>query len=201
MSDVHETRHASHPASHPCTRELSGGFSARACLLWFSFLTNETFYFEWGSGWTTRISDPIVRRGVSIEGSKSWYEHQQKFPYANTELRYVDIGETTSYSWPVNQTTGRGSAYISSIQQFDKNDVVLVDGRWRVACAMAAYGSLRRNGTLLVHDFGVREHYRPILHAFDKVQEEDSLAVFKPIPGRGHAAMELLSRHISNPSR
>ena len=69
-------------------------------------------------------------------------------------------------------------------------DVVLVDGRWRVACALYAHKHLRANGTLLIHDFGPpmfasrRHEYERVLgHGTFRLERlVRSLAVLRPIP-------------------
>ena len=121
-----------------CDNIIPGGFSKNSCLLWLSLLNSSTVYFEWGSGFTTRVSNTLVKSGTSIEGSLDWYNTMKKsYHEKHTRLRYVDIGETQAFSWPRN--TSMGSQYINAIMTSDRlNDVVLIDGRWRVAYASNA---------------------------------------------------------------
>lgn len=149
-----------------------------ACTLWLSLLDANTRYFEWGSGFTTRTSGDIVRRVVSIEGSRDWYKHMLRTGgVKHTRLRYVDIGKTKAFSWPLNRSLGH--RYIHAIDEHGMQDVVLVDGRFRVACALAAFHHLAPGGKILMHDFQ-RTEYHMILEFYDKEQEVDSLAVLTP---------------------
>lgn len=170
---------------HHLCNDIKGGFSVNACLLWVSFLHPHTRYFEWGSGFTTRTSDKLARQVVSIEGSHEWYMHMKKYSFsAHMQLRYVDIGKTEAFSWPVNQSFGR--RYIHAIEEYGPwQDVVLVDGRFRVACALAAFRHLAPGGKLLVHDFG-RKEYHKLLEFYTNEQEVDSLAVLSPKPNVSH---------------
>lgn len=152
-----------------------GGFSTGACILWLSYLHPTTRYFEWGSGFTTRVADRIAAKVTSIEGSRSWYEKMRKHSFSDrTDLVYVDVGRTGFVSWPKNASGGR--EYIRSMNE--KQDVVLVDGRWRVACAVRAFSFLEEGGRLMIHDFG-RRQYHSLLLFYTKEEEMDSLAVLR----------------------
>lgn len=152
-----------------------GGFSTKACLLWLSYINSSTRYFEWGSGFTTRVADKVASRVTSIEGSRSWFEDMKKHNFSGrTKLIYVDVGKTGSFSWPENKLGGHD--YIRAIKK--KQDVILVDGRWRVACAIQAFSFLDANGKLMIHDFG-RKQYQPINLFYKQEIVVDDLAVFR----------------------
>lgn len=176
---------------------LKGGFSTNACLLWLSYLDPTTRYFEWGSGFTTTVADKAARSVVSIEGSREWYDKmttQHAFS-SRTLLRYVDIGPTGSFSWPKNSTTGR--RYIDAVKEYPAQDVILVDGRWRVACATAAFTRLNAGGRILVHDFS-RKHYHVLLSLYTMENETDTLVVLKPKADVSHAALHRLGLQFQN---
>ena len=139
----------------PCVAASNpGGFTRKACLMWASLLTPTTRYFEWGSGFTTHISDGICARVTSIEGSAQWHRHMLSSHTwkSTTHIEYVDIGKTGDFSMPHDPS--RGSSYIGAIKREEGEfDVILVDGRFRVACAAAAYEHLATHHALLVHDF------------------------------------------------
>ena len=107
-----------------CTQKIQGGFSTKACILWSSFLNANTSYFEWGSGFTTKFSDGKVHSGVSIEGSKSWFDYMQLEPLHTIRLKYVNIGDTKAMSWPLN--TSNGGEYINSIDGIKNINVVFI---------------------------------------------------------------------------
>lgn len=147
-------------------------------MLWISFLNLNTRYFEWGSGFTTRTADNITMHVTSIEGSREWYYKMKKHNFSNrTTLRYIDIGKTGAFSHPQDPT--KGKEYIHAINS--TQDVILVDGRWRVACAISAFPFLAATGRLMVHDFS-RKYYHSLLKVYDKETEVDGLAVLTPKP-------------------
>lgn len=159
-----------------CPSKIPGGFTKSACMVWMSFLNSNTRYFEWGSGFTTRAADNITMRVTSVEGSREWYRTMKAHAFSNrTTLQYIDIGETQAFSHPKDPT--RGSRYIHAINS--TQDIILIDGRWRVACAVAAFPFLAPRGRLMVHDFG-RKKYHALLKIYVKETEVDELAILTP---------------------
>lgn len=49
-------------------------------------------------------------------------------------------------------------------------DAVLVDGRFRVACALAALRHVRPGGVLMVHDWDRGAYHAPVLEFYDVVE-------------------------------
>ena len=177
-------------ANPACRSTIAGGFSPKACLLWISFLNSNIRYFEWGSGFTTKAADNIAMRVTSIEGSRTWYNKMREHTFSNrTTLHYVDIGPTGSFSVPKDPT--KGANYIGAIKS--TQDIVLVDGRWRVACAISALPFIAPTGRLMLHDFG-RASYRSVLDFYTKETEVDGLAVF--IPKSNVSMRKLKNQHI-----
>ena len=172
-----------------CLSNIAGGFSKNVCLLWISFLNPNIRYFEWGSGFTTKTADEIAMRVTSIEGSRTWYDKMREHTFSNkTVLKYVDIGKTGSFSFPKDQT--KGTEYIRAINS--TQDIILVDGRWRVACAISAFPFIAPTGRLMIHDFG-RTHYHSILKFYTKENEVDGLAVFVP---KSNVSMDDIKGHL-----
>ena len=85
----------------------------------------------------------------------------------------MDIGETVLFL-SENSTWKRVFGAINSPQ-----DIILVDGRWRVACAISAFPFIAPKGRLMIHDFS-RRWYHSILKFYTKEIEVDELAVLIP---------------------
>ena len=177
------------PVRSYCHDTIPGGFSKKACLLWFSFLNPNIRYFEWGSGFTTITADKIAMRVTSIEGSRTWYNKMREHAFSNkTRLKYVDIGKTGAFSYP--KDTKKGIECFGAIDS--TQDIILVDGRWRVACALSAFPFIAPTGRLMIHDFG-RTNYHGILKFYIKETEHDELAVFRP---KSNVSMDILNADL-----
>jgi len=114
-------------------------------------------------------------------------------------LHVVDVGKTAKWGYPANwsnrSTQDRhviGTAYATaggvlhvSGQSKQRHagkdelyDVVFVDGRWRLACALHARRLLRPNGTVIVHDY--TRYRKQLAEWYYPWQLEGRLAVLKP---------------------
>ena len=112
-------------------------------------------------------------RVTSIEGSRTWYDKMREHTFSNkTTLKYVNIGKTGAFSYP--KDPARGTEYIGAINSV--HDIILVDGRWRVACSISAFPFIASTGRLMIHDFD-RKKYHSILKFYTMNVEVDTLAV------------------------
>ena len=145
-----------------CTHALAGGFSAAECVFFVSVVQGTELYTEWGSGSSTLLAAAYAKNVISIEGSLAWTQKMQNETslLKNVDLRYVSIGDTGAFSWPKNASLGYN--YIHAMDHLPLQNVVLVDGRYRVACALRARQTLAPNGVVLVHDF-MRKKYHVLL--------------------------------------
>ena len=81
-------------------------------------------------------------------------------------------------------------------------DLVLVDGRFRVACALHGAALLAPGGHLLVHDFWPRAAYQgPLLRHFEVVGSAGTLALLTPRHPADAAMLAVdLAAHAFDPS-
>jgi hypothetical protein len=105
------------------------------------------------------------------------------FWIANNVLtyRFVDLGETGDWGYPLDKGKS-GEAYVNAIAETPETrfDMIVVDGRYRVACALRSLQYFDSNDYyLFVHD-GKRAAYQILLKYFDKVGLVESLLVLRP---------------------
>jgi len=138
------------------------------------YLTNATQYAEFGSGgstcWASRT--PTIETIISIESDKNFLETIRP-QCLRSDLRWINLGEIRSYGHPKDDSMRHAWPSYSS-QDLGSPDLVLVDGRFRVACICHV---LHRypNTRLLVHDFVNRSQYHIVLNFADIVQSVDTL--------------------------
>jgi hypothetical protein len=58
-------------------------------------------------------------------------------------------------------------------------DVVLIDARFRVACALKAYNVISYDTIVLFDDFTIRPEYHIVLDYYDMIEHGNILAVLK----------------------
>lgn len=163
-------------------------------------LNNSSSYLEFGSGASTLVaSESNVKRIVSIESDRDFLAAVRVQIAAqqdvNTEIDYLyaDIGPTGPWGvplfksrlWRMRERWPNYSLvpWIELGSDF-RADLVLVDGRFRVACALAVIiNQADSNWKLLVDDFAERPEYFPIKDFSELVEMRGRMAVFKPRVG------------------
>jgi hypothetical protein len=104
-------------------------------------------------------------------------------------MHAIDIGPTQAYAgmpegrmglhfWPLYSlayhTHGFGTPH-----QTTRADTVLVDGRFRAACALAVWTEASPNTTVMIHDY-YRKNYHVVELFYDAVERAESLVVLRP---------------------
>ncbi|SEL08145.1 hypothetical protein LVO79_06955 [Roseivivax marinus] len=129
---------------------------------------------EYGSGGSTVVASEMPgKRVTSIESDPDWAAMMRGWfsgnpPAAGTsvDVHWCDIGPTRDWGHPTNEDNWRNFARypleIWERRDFVHPDVVLVDGRFRLGCALAAAYCAERPLTLLFDDYAHRAHYHRI---------------------------------------
>lgn len=106
---------------------------------------------------------------------------------------HADLGPCGDWGWPLSPPEPVvawrywGAPWVA----MPEADFVLVDGRYRIACALAAHGRLAPGGHLGVHDFWPRPVYQAALAPFfEVVGSAGTLALLQPRPVPGAALAE-----------
>ena len=153
-------------------------------------------YFEYGAGGTTALASAIARSVTTVDLSAKWLETvASRAPDARRF--HVDLGPLADWSYLT--TTDRQEhwpAYAASLDRVAAADtnVVLVDGRFRVACALTALIRFPK-ATVLVHDWD-RTGYHVLLAHATILEAADVLVVLARRPDfEASAAGELLRRY------
>lgn len=109
-------------------------------------INKEMSVFEYGCGASTLWWASEVKLVVSCEHDKQWYENiHSKIP-ENVNLIYAEL----EY----------GGDYSKKISEYERNfDVLVIDGRDRVNCALNSLQALKLEG-VIIWDNSDREEYR-----------------------------------------
>lgn len=165
-------------------------------VLFVKHIRKSKYYLEFGSGGSTFIALRKSNAKIhAVESDQEWIRKIKKSWYAKYHLlrrlkiHFTGIGPTKKWGYP--ETMDRKdffpdySAYIFKKIDTSKIDLVLVDGRFRVACVLQTIMNCSENIGLkiLIHDFYNRPHYHGVLKYLSEIDKADNLGVFIIKPG------------------
>jgi len=126
---------------------------------------------EYGSGGSTVMAAELGKRVLSVESDKEWTRMMRDWfvanpPIGDVDVIWADIGETREWGHPVSDRGWkRFSRYplaVWDLPEFAHPDVVLVDGRFRVGCALATAYRITRPVALYFDDYVNRRRYHEV---------------------------------------
>ena len=145
------------------------------------------FYFEYGSGSSTIYAQKKKINFASVESCSLFYNFLQHKIKKNYFL--ISFGPCKDYSVPIfykiipNYYSKIYLNYAKQILKFKRKeiDLVLIDGRCRVLCAMIIHKFLKnkKNIKVLVDDYFTRENYY-ILENYYKIKKIGRMALLIP---------------------
>jgi len=150
------------------------------------------FAVEFGVGGSTFcLIDAGIDRVFSVESDITWIEtiitHEHLRPHVASgrlTMHHGDIGPTRKWGHPLDNSRidDWPNYWREPWRQIPANevDLVFIDGRFRVACALHALEQGTQDMTVMVHDFWNRPKYEVLLKYFNCACRADTLAVFFP---------------------
>jgi len=175
-------------------------FENEVCTSYFEKRLREaTTYLEYGSGSSTVLAAQLGKRVYSVDSDRIFIARVREAlvrhapsTFTNVSLLYVNIGFTREWGQPVFRAPlparlARWRQYyqkpwVSLNQAGHVPDLVLVDGRFRVACALISLQQLASNpnAILIVDDYVGRDWYLEIERFGEMIEVIGRMAVFKP---------------------
>lgn len=135
---------------------------------------------EYGSGGSTVMASEMPGKTIySVESSRFWTKmmrawFEQAQPVSPPLMQHVNVGPTGKWGTPKDaRAYQKYHLYPLSIwdtEGFKHPDVILVDGRFRVACALTAMLRCTKSTTLLFDDYEGRKGYH-VLEEFLRKEE------------------------------
>ena len=133
--------------------------------------TNAKNIMEWGPGASTMImvEECPDAHIISVEHDKKWFEvAKQKFSgMGNIELHLRTIHK-------------KKCKYGMVAVKHKPFDLIFVDGRRRVECAIIAMQCLRPGGVILMHDITRTEYTVPLTPFINVIEQDRDTMVFWP---------------------
>ena len=168
------------PEEINCYEHIREG-GLRDLMAFTSFLTKNTTFFEFGSGCTSIIAKFYAKKTYAVEGNKEWYEKGIKNGLKEN-LIFKDIkpdGNGNLWSTPGKDSNLEDwKNYFQSYKEEYNADVILIDGRFRVACAFDIFNKIKENTIILIHEY-FRPQYLIIEQYYDYIYHWNTLYMFK----------------------
>lgn len=150
-------------------------------------LKSASRYFEFGAGGSTVWA---AQQGLTVHGIESdaqWVNALKAQLGELCRVEAVDIGPTQAWGFPASKEhEDKFSNYSLAINAHDEPfDLILVDGRFRVACTMAAILHILRHhdrlgeAKIFIHDFWNRPHYHCVLQFLETLEKVNTAGLFK----------------------
>ena len=157
--------------------------SHQANLFFLEKLKRSHYYFEYGSGSSTLMANKYKKKFLSIELDKSYYDLLKKKINKKGIIKFINIGPVGEFSYPLFKFEERIKRYVECIdEEFKKKtypDLILIDGRFRVACCLNLLKFDRINKglcTIIIDDYTKRKEYH-ILNSFFFIKKIGRLAL------------------------
>ena len=150
-------------------------------IIFYKYLDNTNVYFEYGSGGSTYQAS--IRKNIktiySVESDITWQKKLNqtiKNPNINYIYNEMDTKPDTWGNPGKNATNIQKINYSNQITKLSKEeqdsiDLVLIDGRFRVACCLKCYDIIKDNCLIAFDDFLNRSGYHIVLEYFDIIEK------------------------------
>lgn len=156
--------------------------------------TKGAHVLEFGCGGSTLLAlGSEIARCHSVETDREWIaklrsmdEIREAEACGRLVLQWMDIGPTRMWGMPTDRSRLEKwpSYFLDTWGSLEREpDVVLIDGRFRTACALVALAVCPASTSILIHDFyspfPIRKNYRMLLEIAEVVDQASDLVSIK----------------------
>ena len=182
-------------------------FAANDLIMFYKYLNNCTTYFEFGCGGSTfqASSRTNIQKVYSVESDKDWVMKViNSVNQSKVTIFYTNL-ETKPKTWGYpgsNCTDASKKLYSDRILHLspslqEKIDLVLIDGRFRVACCLKTFNAVSSTAVIVFDDFLDRPHYFEVLNYFDVIDQtsDKRMAVLKKKAGIEKVSEDIIKKY------
>ena len=154
-------------------------------LLFYKYLDKATNYMEFGSGGSTYQASirSNIKSICTVESDLEWIQKlQTKIVHSSIQYNYIDIqARSKNLGYPGKDCKPEDMKKYSDVKVPSETDLVLIDGRFRVACCLKLIGQINDDCIVIFDDFLDRKQYHVVLDYFTIVEqtENKSLVVLR----------------------
>lgn len=139
-------------------------------------------YMEFGSGGSTiYASENIGDVGMSFESDYGWYNNvKNKINNDKYQIKYIDIeSKQNTFGYPgKNCNINKQKLYSTMFKEYINEinpDVVFIDGRYRVSCALQIHNYITDECRVLFDDFLNRKYYHIVLDYYEIINKVNTM--------------------------
>lgn len=150
--------------------------------LFIEYIENSEIYGEYGMGNSTLFAMSIKRLKIfSVDTDKEWFEKiLSKSSGKNHFLKYVNLGVVGDWGMPIDYSKRENiKIYLNYIWSMEKKpDLVLIDGRFRVASFLTSLKECSIGTKIIFDDYKSRPHYHIVEEFIKPIRFFGNQAVF-----------------------
>lgn len=176
-------------------------------LMFYKYLDNSKRYFEYGSGGSTYQAS--IRNNItkiySVESDKKWYDILKQNIKSNNITYFYNEMDVQPNTWghpgPKSTKTQhkKYSSYIRKLEKTQKEgiDLILIDGRFRVACCLKCFDVIKPDCLIAFDDFLNRPSYHVVLDYYDIVEKtiDNRMVILKKKPFKSSVPKKLIEEY------
>lgn len=168
-------------------------------------LSRANDYLEFGAGGSTVLACRMgVQTVTSIETDLDFcgdlihrFSLRTYIDTGRLHLKHVHVGPTGPWGVPIETPADRLiENYVSWPSKMKSADLILIDGRFRVAVAADCALSHGTDTTIMIHDYFDRPQYRPVEEFLALRERVDSLAIFSICEDRREVAGRIRQQYF-----
>jgi hypothetical protein len=148
--------------------------------MFYTYLDKASVYFEYGCGGSTyeANSRSNIIKIYSVESDRRWLNQVKKHTDSNKVVLFYNEMDTVpkTYGLPgKNSTPTQWINYSSHIRNLSeeeqqKIDLLLIDGRFRVACCLKCFDIIKADCFIAFDDFLNRKQYHVVLDYYNIIE-------------------------------
>ena len=152
--------------------------------MFYRYLDKSTIYFEYGSGGSTYQANlrKNIQKIYSVESDKTWINKLKLSIKDVSKIMYIynEMG-TKPRTWGYPSKSCDKSNLINysehirnlSVEERSKIDLVMIDGRFRVACCLKCFEVINDGCYIMFDDFLNRKKYHVVLNYYDIIEKTE----------------------------
>lgn len=163
--------------------QLSSSLSPRKLERFQLLLQGSSGYFEYGCGGTTELAcqTRTIQSVTSVETDRTWAKTvSNQLPSAT--VIWVDVGPVNELGCPTDKRLRLAWSRVPEVWLLAEQpyDLVLIDGRFRVACCALICLYPKQVKRICLDDFTNRPQYHVLLPFIDVLETVESMIVCQP---------------------